>query len=47
MYHLLLIVGSVILVIGLIFLRIVCSPDLHPDAQLFVRPLSMNFSNEG
>lgn len=47
MYNLLLIVVSILIVIGLIFLRIICSPALHPDVELFVDLLSMNCSEKG
>ena len=41
MYNLFPIVGSAISVFGLIFLRIKCSPALHPDAKLFIDLLSI------
>jgi hypothetical protein len=47
MYNLFLMIGSVFLVIGLIILRIRCSPVLHPDAKLFIHLLSMICSEKG
>ena len=46
MYKLFLLVGSIVIVVGLIFLRIRCSPVLHPDAELFINLLSMNCLEE-
>jgi len=42
MYNLFLIVGAIIIVIGLMFLRIRYSPVFHPDAKLFINLLSMS-----
>jgi hypothetical protein len=36
-----LIVGAIIIVMGLIFLRIRCFPALHPDAEMFIDLLSV------
>ncbi len=47
MYNLFLVAGSVFIVIGLYFLRIRCSPVLHPDARLFIHLLSMICSKKG
>ena len=40
MYNFFLLVGAIIIVIGLMFLRIRCSPVLHYDAKLFINLLS-------
>ena len=47
MYHIFLIVGSIIIVMGLMFLRIRYLPVLHPDAELFIDLLSMSCSSKG
>ena len=47
MYNLLLIVGSILIVIGLIVMRVRYLPVLHPDAELFINLLSMNCSEKG
>jgi len=47
MYIFFIIVESIIIVAGLIFLRIRCWPPLHPDAELFINLLSMICSEKG
>lgn len=46
MYNLFLIVGSILIVIGLIIARVRWLPVLQPDAELFINLLSMNCSEE-
>jgi hypothetical protein len=47
MYHLFLIVGSVFIIIGLIWLRFKYSLVVHPDAELFINLLSAICSEKG
>ena len=47
MYNLFLIVGSIVIVVGLIFFRIRCWPVLHPEAELFINLLSTYCSEKG
>jgi hypothetical protein len=47
MYNLFLYIGSVIIVIAMIFLRIRYFPVLHPDAKLYIDLLSIIGSEEG
>jgi hypothetical protein len=42
MYNIFLPIGSIFIVVMLIYLRLRCSPVLHPDAKLLVNLLSMN-----
>jgi hypothetical protein len=46
MYNFFLLIGAVLIVVMLIYLRLRCSPVLHPDAELFVNLLSMNHSKK-
>lgn len=47
MYNLFLYIGSVYIVVAMIFLRIRYFPVLHPDAKLFIDLLSAICSVEG
>lgn len=47
MYNLFLYIGSVFIVIAVIFLRIEYFPVLHPDATLYIDLLSIIGSEEG
>ena len=44
MYTFSIIAGSIVIVVGLIFLRIRCWSVLHPDAKLLINLLSMSCS---
>jgi arsenate reductase len=45
MYHPLLIIGFILIIIGLVFIRIRYLPVLHPETELYINLLS-NFSSE-
>ena len=45
MYHPLLIIGFILIIIGLVFIRIRYLPVLHPDTELYINLLS-KFSSE-
>ena len=47
MYNLFLYIGSVIIVIAIIFLRIRYFPVLHPEAGMYVHLLSIIGSEKG